>query len=378
MNKYQIRLQDRIQKNLLRQLPNFDWKTDFYSNDYLGFARNKQLIERIKIESSQYCTKQIGATGSRLLSGNNEYVEKVETSIADFHQMPAALLFNSGFTANVGLLSCIAGKEDTLIMDELIHASLIDGARLSKAKSIRFKHNDLEDLAQKLATIEGSKIVVVESLYSMDGDICPLKEVVDLCSMYQAQLIVDEAHGIGVFGERGEGLVGQLGLGNAVMATVVTYGKAMGCHGAAILGKQWLKDYLINFSRSFIFTTGPSMHQLAALRCSYECLSKAHQERQQLQAIIQYFNTQKTKSPFDWMPSDSQIQAVVIPGNEAVMEAANQLQANGIAAMGIRYPSVARGAERIRICLHAFNTKQEIDFLMAQLVLIAEKQLEKV
>jgi len=177
MNKYQLRLQDRTKKKLLRQLPKFDWQTDFYSNDYLGFASNKQLIEQIKEESSQYCTQQIGATGSRLLSGNNEYVEKVEQTIADFHQMPAALLFNSGFSANVGLLSCLADKEDTLIMDELIHASLIDGARLSKAKRVRFQHNHLGDLAQKLATIEGSKIVVVESLYSMDGDICPLKEV---------------------------------------------------------------------------------------------------------------------------------------------------------------------------------------------------------
>ncbi len=375
MNKYQARLLDRASKNLLRQLPKFDWQTDFYSNDYLGFARNKGLIEQIKAESQQYANQQIGATGSRLLSGNNRYVEKVETAIATFHQVPAALLFNSGFAANVGLLSCIADKEDTLIMDELIHASLIDGARLSKAKRVRFKHNDLGDLAQKLATIEGNKIVVVESIYSMDGDICPLKEVADVCKKYQAQLIVDEAHGIGVLGDNGAGLVSQLGLNQEVMATVVTFGKAMGGHGAAILGPQWLKDYLVNFSRSFIFTTGPSLHQLATIFCSYQLLPQANQARQQLQTIINYLDTKKKESPFTWLPSKTQIQAVLIPGNEFVMQAAEQLQANGIAAMGIRYPSVAKGAERIRICLHAYNTVEEVDYLMEQLALIAKQEL---
>lgn len=375
MNRYQQELAERTTSNLLRKLPNFDWQTDFYSNDYLGFAKNKALIAAIEAENHQFGAQQTGATGSRLLSGNNEYVAAVEQLIADFHQVPAALLFNSGFTANIGLLSCIAGREDTLIMDELIHASLIDGARLSKAKRVRFQHNNLADLTRKLQAVEGSKIVVVESLYSMDGDVCPLVDVADLCRKYQAKLIVDEAHGIGVLGNRGAGLVQQLGLEKEVMATVVTYGKAMGCHGAAILGQQWLKDYLVNFSRAFIFTTGPSFHQLAAIKCSYQFLPKANQARQQLQSNIAYLNKKKQDSPFTWLPSSTQIQAVIIPGNEAIMQAAEALQANGIAAMGIRYPSVAKGAERIRICLHAFNTTKEIDYLMEQLAVIAEKQL---
>ena len=373
MNRYQAALLNRTKTNLLRQLPLFDWETDFYSNDYLGFAKNKYLLKQIAETYQQCCHHQTGSTGSRLLSGNNAYVEKVESAIADFHQVPAALLFNSGFSANVGLLSCIADKDDTLIMDELIHASLIDGARLSKAKRVRFQHNHLGDLAQKLATTAGSKIVVVESLYSMDGDICPLQEVADLCKKYQAKLIVDEAHGIGVFGNRGEGLVGQLGLENEVMATVVTFGKAMGGHGAAIIGAQWLKDYLVNFSRPFIFTTGPSFHELAAIDCSYQLLPNATEERKRLQANINYLNEKKVDSPFQWLPSITQIQAVIIPGNEQVMQAADYLQTKGIAAMGIRYPSVARGAERIRICLHAFNTKAEIDDLLTQLGVIASQ-----
>ena len=258
-------------------------------------------------------------------------------------------------------------------MDNLIHASLIDGARLSKAKRVRFNHNDISDLALKLAAVSGSKIVVVESLYSMDGDICPLKEVVELCKLYDAKLIVDEAHGIGVFGSRGEGLSGHLGLEKDIFATVVTYGKAMGCHGAAIIGPQWLKEYLINFSRPFIFTTAPAFHQLAAIKTSYQFVAKAQKERLLLQELIQYLQVQKANSPFDWIDSTSQIQAVLIPGNEAVIAAATHLQNQGIAAMGIRYPSVAKGGERIRICLHAFNTKADIDYLMTQLVLVAEK-----
>ena len=372
-NRYKEALAERQKKGLLRSLPIVNNATDFYSNDYLGLAKNKQLFEKIEQEVHQYCPPQTGSTGSRLLSGNHAYIESVEKEIAAFHQVEAALLFNSGFTANVGLLSCIANKEDTLIMDNLIHASLIDGARLSKAKRVRFQHNDISDLALKLATVSGSKIVVVESLYSMDGDICPLKEVVELCKLHDAKLIVDEAHGIGVFGSRGEGLSGHLGLEKDIFATVLTYGKAMGCHGAAIIGPQWLKEYLINFSRPFIFTTAPSFHQLAAIKTSYQFVAKAQKERLLLQELIQYLQVQKVNSPFDWIDSASQIQAILIPGNDAVIAAATHLQNQGIAAMGIRYPSVAKGRERIRICLHAFNTKADIDYLMVQLASIAEK-----
>jgi len=375
MNRYQKVLHQRKKTGLLRQLPPTMDGIDFYSNDYLGFAQHTDLIQFAKTIGHPTASLKMGSTGSRLLSGNSEFVEQLEQEIADFHQTEAALIFNSGYTANVGLLSCIANKEDTLIMDDLIHASLIDGARLSKADRVRFRHNDLADLAQKLAVIEGSKIVVVESIYSMDGDICPLKEVANLCKKYQAKLIVDEAHGIGVFGRNGAGLVGQLKLEKEVFATIVTYGKAMGAHGAAILGKQWLKEYLVNFSRAFIFTTAPAFHQLAAIKASYHYLPQVNKKRQHLQQLIRYLKEKKKDSPFEWLPSSTQIQAVIIPGNEAVMIAAEHLQSNGIAAMGIRYPSVAKGAERIRICLHAFNTTKEIDYLMEQLAVIAEKQL---
>lgn len=367
MNKYQQALQYRNQNQLLRSLRTSSQSIDFCSNDYLGMARNEELQATIEQETKQVLPKKTGSTGSRLLSGNSAYAEELEEDIAIFHGFEAALIFNSGYTANLGLLSCVASREDVLIMDELCHASLIDGARLSKAKRLRFVHNDVEDLERLLLENAGSKFVVVESIYSMDGDICPLHEVVALCKKYDAKLIVDEAHTIGVVGQKGEGYCSYLGLQNSVFACVVTYGKAMGCHGAAILGKQWLKDYLINFCRAFIFTTAPSFHQLAAIRCSYWFLPKMKLERFHLQQLIQYLNHKKKQSKWQWLPSPSQIQAVIIPGNEAVMQVSHFLAEQNIDARGIRYPSVARGKERIRICLHSFNTFSEIDSLLITL-----------
>ncbi len=367
MNRYEAALHRRSRENLFRKLPKALTGIDFYSNDYLGFSKNKYIIKEIEKIIQKTGAPQTGATGSRLLSGNNNCIESLETNIAYYHGVEAALVLNSGYTANLGLLSCIASEEDTLIMDELCHASLIDGARLSKAKRLRFRHNDLADLELKLSNVKGSKFVVVESIYSMDGDICPLTKMVQLCKKYKAKLIVDEAHGIGVIGQKGEGLVCHLKMQAAIFATVVTYGKAMGAHGAAILGKQWLKDYLINFSRPFIFTTAPSFHQIVAIHCSYRYLPIANTQRKRLQHLIQYLNRKKQLSSFEWLPAVSQIQSVIIPGNQPVIEAAQHLQNKGIAAMAIRYPSVAKGTERIRICLHTYNTEEEIDHLFEQL-----------
>ncbi|MGF1925868.1 MAG: aminotransferase class I/II-fold pyridoxal phosphate-dependent enzyme, partial [Bacteroidia bacterium] len=243
----QHKLNERKEKNRLRSLSYSTLPVDFCSNDYLGFARSKDLHHLIAAETERLSILRNGATGSRLLSGNHLYTEEVEKFIADYHRCPAALLFNSGYDANVGLLSSIPQRGDTIITDELIHASLIDGARLSHAERYRFKHNDLADLESKLRNSKGICYVVVESIYSMDGDQAPLTEICKLCSTYEANLIVDEAHAIGVFGENGEGLIQQLSLEANVFARIVTYGKALGVHGAAILGSNVLRNYLINF-----------------------------------------------------------------------------------------------------------------------------------
>ena len=362
MNSYQKALSERKEQHLLRHLPLPPEGIDFYSNDYLGFARSESLRDLIEAEI-QKAPKENGATGSRLLSGNSEYAESVEKQVAAFHDAEAALIYPSGYTANLGLISCLATRETTLIMDELVHASLIDGARLGRSERIRFRHNDVSDLSKKLAETGSQKLVVVESVYSMDGDVCPLVEVAKLCEGHEALLIVDEAHSIGIFGKNGGGLAQELGLVKKVMARIMTYGKAPGIHGAAVVGPQWLKEYQTNFSRSLIFSTAPSPHQFASIAGMYQYLPKVTGKRTQLSDIVKYFVQKRQQHNGEWLPSSSHIQSLIIPGNEAVIETAKKLGDAGINALPIRRPSVAEGKERIRFCLHSFNTIEEINFL---------------
>lgn len=366
MNRYQKALEERKKQHLLRSLPLLPEGIDFYSNDYLGLARSVKLSDVITKKLSNVPT-QNGATGSRLLSGNSTYFEEVEKKIASFHHAESALIYSSGYTANLGLISSLATRETTLYCDELLHASLIDGARLGHALRVKFKHNDPADLQKKLASKAGQKIVIVESIYSMDGDICPLKEVAEICKKHDALLIVDEAHTMAIHGENGEGLVQELGLENEVMARVVTYGKGPGIHGAAIVGPGWLRDYQINFSRSMIFSTAPTIHHFAAIEAMYQLLPDLKEERDQLESIVDYFVTKRKENRHQWLDSTSQIQSLIIPGNKEVVSTAKILKQAGINALPIRRPSVAEGAERIRFCLHAFNTMEEIDLLFKTL-----------
>lgn len=362
MHRYQDALDQRRQEDLLRTLPLPPDGADFYSNDYLGLANSKELKSQIEKEK-QSRAHQNGASGSRLLSGNSAYFEGVEEQVAQFHESEAALIYSSGYTANLGLISCLATRETTLIMDELVHASLIDGARLGVSKKVRFKHNDLEDLQEKLGGNTGKKIVIVESIYSMDGDTCPLEGVLATCEKFGAELIVDEAHAFGVVGEKGEGICQKLRLENKVLARIVTYGKGAGIHGAAVVSPKWLRDYQVNFSRPFIFSTAPSPHQFASISAVYSIIENSKKQRDQLEEIIDYFIEKRGMKSSGWLPSSTQIQSLIIPGNTEVIAASKRLQENGIIALPIRKPSVPESQERIRFCLHAFNTKSEIDQL---------------
>lgn len=362
MNSYQKALEERKTQHLLRTLPLPPEGIDFYSNDYLGLAQSPDLHSAIE-DANQNLPAKNGATGSRLLSGNSAFAEEVEQQIADFHQAESALVYASGYTANLGLISSLATHETTLFCDELIHASLIDGARLGKAQKVRFNHNDLDDLTSKLADHTGQKVVVVESLYSMDGDICPLESIVEVCEQNDALLIVDEAHAIGVYGDKGEGLVQKLGLENRVFARIMTYGKGPGIHGAAVVGPSWLKEYQVNFSRSMIFSTAPPLHHFASISAMYRHLANCVEERNQLQEIVSYFLKKRKGHESEWLLSETHIQSLIIPGNATVIAGANKLKEAGINALPIRKPSVPEGKERIRFCLHAYNNKEEIDLL---------------
>ncbi|MBC7616333.1 MAG: pyridoxal phosphate-dependent aminotransferase family protein, partial [Pedobacter sp.] len=324
----QQKLNERIEKNRLRKLTYSNLPIDFCSNDYLGLAQSKELRSLVEIETNRLSNFKNGATGSRLLSGNYLYTEETEQDIAEFHSSTAALLFNSGYDANVGLLSSIPQRGDTIITDELIHASLIDGARLSYAERFRFKHNNIIDLEQKLKNAKGLCYVVIESIYSMDGDMAPLTEISQICSKYNANLIVDEAHAVGVFGDKGKGLVQQLGLEKKIFARIVTYGKALGTHGAAILGSNHLRQYLINFARSFIYTTAAPLHQIIAIKCAYQLLAK-HNYQQQLANKIECYNQQIEVTSLPRIKSNSCIQTVLFKDDLTAKKNADYLQSKG-------------------------------------------------
>jgi 8-amino-7-oxononanoate synthase len=354
------KLQERRQAGTYRTLKPESMLVDFCSNDYLGFARSPELKNNIDEEIKSGGLLANGSTGSRLLTGNSAYIESVEQYIAGLHKCEAGLIFNSGYDANLGLFSSLPQRGDTIITDELIHASIIDGTRLSYANRYTFRHNDLQSLEDKLKHAAGNCYVAIESVYSMDGDTPPINEILALTDKYNANLIVDEAHAIGLFGL---GLIDE-SFQNRVFARVVTFGKALGCHGAIVLGSQNLKEYLVNFARSFIYTTAPSYHQIASVKIAYQLLQQSSNEIGLLRGNIKFFK-QKIKSSefYPLISSNSAIQCLVLKSNEKAKELAEYLQKNGLDVRPILSPTVPFGSERIRICLHAFNTSEELNLL---------------
>jgi 8-amino-7-oxononanoate synthase len=362
-NKLELRKQNKA----LRKLAASNDLIDFSSNDYIGFSKNKSIFE----ETHQYliennCT-QNGATGSRLISGNHKVYQETETYIANFHQSESSLIFNSGYDANVGFFSSVPQKGDLILYDELCHASIRDGIQLSNAKSYKFKHNDFEDLEKRLRQAQSDNFItevyiVTETVFSMDGDCPNMEELIAVSEKYGCYLVVDEAHALGVFGEIGGGLVQMLGFQNQVFARIMTFGKGLGCHGAAILGSQELRDYLVNFARSFIYSTGLSPHSVATILVAYQHLQLEKQTIAKLRENIVHFNQEKNilglKPMF--VRSKSAIQSAIIPGNQNVKSIASQLQEKSFDVKAILSPTVPEGQERLRFCLHSYNSAAEI------------------
>ncbi len=359
-------LQKRKQDNSLRSLKVISTTKDFTSNDYLGLARSKELNDRISTKINSLQLKNNGATGSRLLSGNSTYTEEVEHKLSTIFKAEGTLIFNSGYVANLGILSSIPQRGDTIIYDELAHACIKDGARLSLATRFSFKHNDLVDLEQKLKRSKGKIFIAVESIYSMDGDECPLAELTVLAEKYEANIILDEAHGTGVLGEGGSGLAVSLGLESKIVIRVYTFGKAMGCHGACVVGTSEFIQYLVNFSRPFIYTTALPPHTIATIDCAFDFLSEHITLQQQLKEKITLFNS-LTES-IRTIKSKSAIQAIVIPGNENAKQISLHLQEQGFDVRPILSPTVPQGLERLRICLHTYNSNDDITKLSELLI----------
>jgi len=347
-------LEKRKQTGILRTLRNRKEGVDFYSNDYLGFAKNKTFLNLLLKTVQENPELLKGSTGSRLISGNTSVVTETEEFIAKEHQYEAALLFSSGYNANLALFASLPGRHDTVIVDEKIHRSVHDGCKMSNAKKIKFRHNDCGHLESILKRQNGTVYIAVESLYSMDGDFCPLKEIADLAVKYNAALIVDEAHAFGVFGY---GLVHRLSIHEKVLATVVTYGKALGTHGAAVLTNDIIKSYLINFASPFIYTTASHDFLWMSISKGYEFLNENNTAPAQLQKNISIFRKGNIKSPSD---ENSPIQSIIIPDNHQLKLLSQTLCDNGFLTYPIFSPTVKEGAERLRICLHSFNTEEEI------------------
>lgn len=354
-------LASREEKGRLRSLSTSDGLVDFSSNDYLSLSKNSRL-KKLFLKELKNCEK-MGSGGSRLLDGNSNYIGRLEVEISRFHNAHAGLIFNSGFDANVSIFTCIPQPGDWIIYDELIHASVHDGMKLSRARNqLPFRHNSLDGLREcleKACNDSGKNVfIAVESVYSMDGDTSPLNEIVQLAKSFKdirTYIIVDEAHATGVFGPNGRGLVSDLGLENEIFIRLCTFGKALCSNGSVVLCSQVTREYLINYSRPFIYSTSLSYPVLASIRASYKFLqtNEALRLQAKLWKKIRYFD----KLHCSVEPSKSPIVGVVCSNPKQLSALCKE---HGVLTRPIVYPTVPKGKERIRICIHANNTKSQI------------------
>jgi 8-amino-7-oxononanoate synthase len=342
--KFFSKLNERKQDGTFRQLVDLDGLIDFVSNDYLGLSA---------LAVSDTAQTKSG-TGSRLISGNSKAAVEAESSIASLFDAQEALIFNSGYDANIGLFSSLPQRGEVILYDEYIHASVRDGIRLSFADAYSFPHNDLGELRRKLAKFQGRQVfIAVESYYSMDGDFAPLEDLLNLSAEFNALLLVDEAHACGVFGKNGLGLTVEFANHPNLLARIITFGKAFGAHGGAVLGSVELKEFLVNFSRSFIYTTAMPSEAYSRVKEMTEYAVKAHDRRKTLYENIAIWNRQ-------FNGKNGPIQTVEVTNNTRLQEIVSAAKGKGWALKAVYSPTVPKGKERLRICLHAQNNPQEV------------------
>lgn len=361
----QQKIEQRKQGNSFRVLPEPNNLIDFASNDYLGFSKSEAIFQQTHQYLLHHRIIQNGATGSRLLSGNHALYKELEEHIARFHDTEMALVFNSGYDANLGFFSSVPQRNDFILYDEYSHASIRDGIRISNARAFKFEHNNLDELEALVLKYksENSDIyIVTESVFSMDGDSPDLERLAIISEQHGCFLVIDEAHALGVFGESGQGLVQDLGVQDKIFARIVTFGKGLGTHGAAILGSKQLKDFLVNFARSFIYTTALPPHSVAGILIAYKNLETQKAAIEKLRNNILHFNQEKQRLGLKpvFVRNKSAIQSAIIPGNDKVKAIAGKLQQNGFDVKAILSPTVPENQERLRFCLHSFNSGEEI------------------
>ncbi|KAF8243382.1 putative aminotransferase, partial [Wilcoxina mikolae CBS 423.85] len=355
---------------------------DFSSNDFLSLSSSPLLRSAFLSELTASPTFPLGSGGSRLLDGNSPYALQLESSISTFLHGEAGLLFNSGYDANAGFFACVPQPGDVVVYDELIHASVHEGMRLSRAaEKIAFPHNDtaaLEEILRKLPRPGRNVFIAVESLYSMDGDLAPLVEIVAIMRRVfkgeGAHLVVDEAHSTGVYGDCGRGLVCELGLEREVFARLHTFGKALACNGAIVICSSLVREYLINYARTLIFTTALSFPALAAIRAAFRTLEsgKTVELQTRLHALIKHLHKMLSELPesgplLTIQNPEQQNTPIVALLTDRPRALAKYLQEGGYMVRPIVHPTVPRGKERVRVCLHAGNTEVEIRGLVGRI-----------
>ena len=337
---------------------------NFSSNNYLGLANHPALREAAKAAIDRY---GCGSGASRLISGNMALHEELEAKIAEFKGTEAALVFNSGFQANTGVIPALVGRDDVVFSDALNHASIIDGCRLARAKIVVYEHCNMDQLQRGLqeAPRDGRKLIVTESLFSMDGDEAPLADIVELAERYGAVVMIDEAHATGVYEPNGAGLIAKLGLGSRVLVQMGTLGKALGGFGAYIVGSRALRELLINRCRSFIFTTSLPPVVMAMAIAAIELVRKEPERRAALRRNCQTLRSGLQALGYKVGDSQSQILPLIVGDADACMKFSEYLFSRGVFAQGIRPPTVPPATSRLRITLMAVHTPEQIERALA-------------
>ena len=334
--------------------------SDFSSNDYLNLSSHPLIVDRFaRAVEREGC----GSTGSRLLRGDREGFTAIEARFADFKRAERSLYFSSGYLANIAVMTTMTERGDVVFSDERNHASLIDGMRLSAATRIVFPHNDVRRLAELLAGTPADvhRFVVVESLFSMDGDFAPLAEYAAVCRSAGAALVVDEAHAVGIYGERGSGLVEAAGIEGDVFVSINTAGKALGVSGAFVAGPGWAIDYLIQRARPFVFSTAAPPALAEAIDASLDVIRDEPERRQRLDSRVRRLREQLARSGVQVPTDSSQIVPVAIGDNDRAVAVARALRADGFDVRAIRPPTVPPGTARLRVSVNAALSDETID-----------------
>lgn len=337
----------------------------FCSNDYLGLANHPQLINALQQGTQQW---GVGAGAAHLVSGHFSPHHQLENQLADFLGKPAALLFSTGYMANLGVVQALIGKADTVFADKLNHASLNDAMLLSRAQVKRFRHGDMKQLAGMLVqTTSGRKLIITDAVFSMDGDIAPLLELLALCEQHDAWLLVDDAHGFGVLGEQGRGSLSHFGIASPRIIYMATLGKAAGVSGAFVAAEQVVIDTLINHARSYVYTTATPPALSVVLSESLRLIAQGDAKRAHLQNLIAQLRNGLSDLPWQLMPSHTAIQPLLIGDNQQTLQLSEGLRERGIWVAAIRPPTVPQGTARLRITLSAAHSATDVDQLIKAL-----------